>query len=83
MYALLGLAAVTAAWGLLRALEGEAEEQRSRGAKERDNRCRLVYFFFDHWKWWSFYVVGSVLTLYAHNLGAFVLLPVLGILIWK
>jgi len=74
MYALLGLAAVTAAWGLLRALEGEAERQGSRGAEERDGRCRLVYLFFDRWKWWMLYIVGAVLTLYAHNLGAFVVL---------
>jgi mannosyltransferase len=50
MYALLGLAAVLAAWGLLRALE---EERR---------------------RWWALYVVGAALTLYAHNLGAFVVL---------
>jgi 4-amino-4-deoxy-L-arabinose transferase-like glycosyltransferase len=49
MYALLGLAAVTAAWGLLRALE-----------KGR--------------RWWALYAVGAALTIYAHNLGAFVVL---------
>ncbi len=50
MYALLGLAAVIAVWGLLRALE--------------EGRHR----------WWALYAVGAALTLYAHNLGAFVLL---------
>jgi 4-amino-4-deoxy-L-arabinose transferase-like glycosyltransferase len=50
MYALLGLAAVVAAWGLLRALDG---------GKRR---------------WWALYAVGAALTLYAHNLGAFVVL---------
>ena len=50
MYALLGLAAVMAAWGLLRALE--------------DGRLR----------WWALYAVGAALTLYSHNLGAFVVL---------
>lgn len=55
MYALLGLGAVTAAWGLLRALE----ETPGRA------KCR---------RWWALYVVGAVVTLYAHSLGAFVLL---------
>jgi uncharacterized membrane protein len=50
MYALLGLAAVTAAWGLLRALQ--------------EGRHR----------WWALYAVAAALTLYAHNLGVFVLL---------
>jgi 4-amino-4-deoxy-L-arabinose transferase-like glycosyltransferase len=50
MYALLGLAAVVAAWGLLRALDG---------GKRR---------------WWALYAVGAALALYAHNLGAFVVL---------
>jgi mannosyltransferase len=50
MYALLGLAAVTAARGLLRALQE------------------------GHLRWWVLYAAGAVLTLYAHNLGAFVLL---------
>jgi 4-amino-4-deoxy-L-arabinose transferase-like glycosyltransferase len=50
MYALLGLAGVIAAWGLLRALDG---------GKRR---------------WWALYAVEVALTLYAHNLGAFVVL---------
>ncbi len=50
MYALLGLAAVIAAWGLLRALD--------------EGKLR----------WWALYAVGAALTLYAHNLGAFVVL---------
>jgi mannosyltransferase len=50
MYALLGLAAVAAAWGLLRAL--------------REGRLR----------WWVLYAVAAACTLYAHNLGAAVLL---------
>jgi mannosyltransferase len=82
MYALLGLAAATAAWGLLRALEREMEEQESwrareqgsRGAEKPDDRCGWVYLFFDRWKWWTLYVMGAALTLYAHNLGVFVVL---------
>jgi len=58
MYALLGLAAVAAAWGLLRALE--------EGPGGRSPPVR--------WGWWAFYAVAAALTLYAHNLGAFVLL---------
>ena len=50
MYALLGLAAVAATWGLLRALEGGGL------------------------RWWVLYAGAAALTLYAHNLGAFVLL---------
>lgn len=68
MYALLGLAAVLAAWGLLRALQG-TEEERGRGAG--DNRQPVSRFtFLGHW---SLFIVGAALTLYAHNLGAFVL----------
>ncbi len=98
MYALLALAAVMAAWALLRALE-EAGERRSRGAEEQGRegageqrgrggaetqrrgdghtavsnkryvirRCLWVIVH------WSFYAVAAALTLYAHNLGAFVL----------
>jgi len=50
MYALLGLGALVAAWGLLRALEQGGG------------------------RWWALYAVGSALTLYAHNLGAFAVL---------
>jgi 4-amino-4-deoxy-L-arabinose transferase-like glycosyltransferase len=50
MYALLALAALLAAWGMLNGLQ-----QGARG-------------------WWSLYAVAGALTLYAHNLGAFVLL---------
>jgi 4-amino-4-deoxy-L-arabinose transferase-like glycosyltransferase len=77
MYALLGLAAVTAAYGLLRALQG-AEERGRRGAGEQGDRRRLVIshcsLFVVHWPWWTLYAVAAALTLYAHNLGAFVLL---------
>ena len=55
MYALLGLAAVVAAWGLLRALEGKA------GGRKQ-------------FRFWMLYAAGAALVLYAHNLGAFVLL---------
>jgi len=69
MYALLGLAAVTAAYGLMRALQG---------AGEQGDRRRLIIghwsLFIDHWPWWVLYAVGAALTLYAHNLGALVLL---------
>jgi len=50
MYALLGLGAALAAWGLLRGLE--------------ETRLR----------WWAIYAGAATVTLYAHNLGAFVLL---------
>ena len=50
MYALLGLAALLTAWGLLRALQGRAR------------------------RWWLLYGLAAALTLYAHNLGAVVLL---------
>jgi hypothetical protein len=62
MYALLALSAVMTSWGLLRALEGG---RRGDGQGPLASP-RLV--------WWSVYVVGGALTLYAHNLGAFVLL---------
>ena len=41
LYGLLGLAAVTATYGLMRALQG-AEERGSRGAREQRDRRRLV-----------------------------------------
>jgi 4-amino-4-deoxy-L-arabinose transferase-like glycosyltransferase len=70
MYALLGLAAVLAAWGLLRALESAMRPQRRAGG------CGFFIFHFslDHWKWWMIYAAGAALTLHAHNLGAFVVL---------
>jgi len=84
MYALLGLTAVVAAWGLLRALEEEGgsgrQEAGSRkqevGSMEHRGHRRLVirHLFIGHWRWWALYVVGAALTLYAHNLGVFVLL---------
>lgn len=61
MYALLGLGAVMAAWGLLRALEG---------GKEAGKRPALVAGC----KWWLLYAIAAAMTLYAHNLGAFVVL---------
>jgi len=60
MYGLLGLAAVTTAWGLLRALGIAGEGGRGRPPAR--------------WGWWALYAVAAALTLYAHNLGAFVLL---------
>jgi 4-amino-4-deoxy-L-arabinose transferase-like glycosyltransferase len=82
MYALLGLAAVVAAWGLLRALEeaggrkqeagGRREEAGSRkqgaGGKWEEGGGRRWF------RWWALYAGAAALTLYAHNLGAFVLL---------
>jgi hypothetical protein len=65
MYTLLGLGAVTAAWGLMRALDWTSRDS----AVEDDRggaRLSLAH--------WSLFVVGSALTLYAHNLGVFVLL---------
>ena len=68
MYALLGLAAVIAVWGLLHALENNT------------TRKAIVHYplSFIHSPLpivhWSLFIVGSALTLYAHNLGAFVLL---------
>jgi mannosyltransferase len=63
MYALLGLAAVTTAWALLRALEAGAEE-----------RSVVCHRSFAPWRWWVLYAVAAALTLYAHNLGPFFLL---------
>jgi mannosyltransferase len=60
MYALLGLTTVTAGWGLLRALSPPPDSP-SMGGRTRGG-------------WWVFYAVGAALTLYTHNLGAFVLL---------
>ncbi len=83
MYALLGLAAVLAAWGLLRALgdggtrgRGDAEtrrhgdaETRGRGDTEHETRNTPLVIVY-----WSLYIVAAALTLYAHNLGAAALL---------
>ena len=72
MYALLGLAAVVSAWGLLQALmDGEAGRNREAGRTGRGGHCRLAS---GHWCHWIYYAVGATLTLYAHNLGVFVLL---------
>ena len=89
MYALLGLAAVAAAWGLLRALEeaggrrqeagsgkreagGRRQEagsgRREAGGKRQEGGGRRWF------SWWALYAGAAALTLYAHNLGAFVLL---------
>jgi mannosyltransferase len=69
MYGLLGLTAIAAAWGLLRALEGKTE------AANRGGQCRLLPNpFVGHWGWWVFYAVAAALTLYAHNLGGAVIL---------
>ena len=65
MYALLGLAAVIAAYGLIRALDG------GRGRGETSNR------------WWALYAGGAALTLYAHNLGAFALLALHLLVLWR
>ena len=77
MYALLALAAVAAAWSLLRALENEGES-RKQGTREngQEDRRRLVIhnLLSGHWYWWALYAGAAALTLYAHNLGAFVLL---------
>jgi len=72
MYALLGLAAVTAAWGLLRALEEQTRSRKQVGVGDRP--LFIVHCSIVHWKWWALYAVGATLTLYAHNLGVFVLL---------
>jgi mannosyltransferase len=72
MYALLGLATATATWGLLRALEEKAGSRKQEtGGRKQEDCCQ---FFVIRWKWWTLYVVGATLTLYAHNLGAFVVL---------
>jgi len=65
MYALLGLAAVTAAWALLRALEQGTEQQ------EPESQLGLAL---QRWKWWILYAVSAAFVLYSHNLGALVLL---------
>ena len=75
MYALLGLAAVAATWGLLRGL-GEARDSRHRpdSRKQGTRGERLVTKGRIWGRWWGVYAVGAALTLYAHNLGAFTLL---------
>ena len=76
MYGLLGLAAVAAAWGLLRALEGEFEKGRrgrEAGGEAVADRLLPGRRFISHGRWWAFYAGAAALTLYAHNLGAFVL----------
>jgi mannosyltransferase len=68
MYALLGLTAVAAAWGLLRALEEAGSRKQEAGSRRQQGRGR-------RWSRWSaLYAGAAALTLYAHNLGAFVLL---------
>ena len=79
MYALLGLAAVTAAWGLLRALEEQTRSRKQEaGLRITNYELRITSyrlpFAICYWKWWALYAVGATLTLYAHNLGVFVLL---------
>ena len=71
MYALLGLAAVAATYGLLRALE----EETASTARQTIPLCHLsiCHSLIHPWPW-VLYAVGAALTLYAHNLGAFVLL---------
>jgi len=73
MYALLGLAAVAAAWGSLRALE-----ERS-GIRD----LSFVHLAFAHSRWWLLYTAAAALTLYAHNLGAFVLLALHGLAVTR
>lgn len=65
MYALLGLAAVMAAWGLLRALQEGVGEGREAGHPRSAS---------GRWRWWALYAASAALTLYAHNLGGAVLL---------
>jgi len=76
MYALLGLAAVMAAWGLLRALTGAGWRLRNDGTDRNRSHCQpaVGHLLAGNWTWWAFYAVSAALTLYAHNLGAFVLL---------
>jgi len=73
MYALLGLAAVAAAWGLLRALE-----ERS-GIRD----LSFVHLAFAHSRWWLLYTAAAALTLYAHNLGALVVLALHGLAVTR
>ena len=71
MYALLGLGAVTATSGLLRALDRPetvsvvTPARGSAGVNRSGSRALSA-------QWWLF-ILGSAITLYAHNLGAFVL----------
>ncbi len=66
MYALLGLAAVTTTWGLLRALEPVHRENLPLSP------CLPVSL--SPLGWWLLYALAAACTLYAHNLGALVLL---------
>jgi len=75
MYALLGLGAVVAVWGLLRGLEeARDEKQKVEGRKRDAGGRRLVAKGVAWWRWWAVYAGGAALTLYAHNLGVFFLL---------
>lgn len=82
MYALLGLAAVTTTYGLLRALEeqGTSRRREAAGKWQRNRHLSPVGHLSIHnlhirpWYWWTLYAGAAALTLYAHNLGAFVLL---------
>ena len=77
MYALLGLAAVVAAWALLRVLAAGEAVDRRQGAGSREQDATGGGAGRGLWSevhWWGLYAVGAALTLYAHNLGAFVLL---------
>jgi 4-amino-4-deoxy-L-arabinose transferase-like glycosyltransferase len=67
MYALLGLAAVTATWGLLRALENSRSREVIRHSPFAIRHSPFIVH-------WSLFIVAAALTLYAHNLGVFVLL---------
>lgn len=64
MYALLGLTAVAAAWGLLRALEERSGTCHGSSARSPGT----------HGRWWLLYVAAATLTLYTHNLGSGVVL---------
>ena len=80
MYALLGLGATLAGSGLLRALAsprqgGSGRDTRRARTGNRRGRSLLVRALDDEdWPAWGLYAVGAALTLYAHGLGAFVLL---------
>jgi mannosyltransferase len=75
MYALLGLTAVAAVWGLLRALEEVGGREQEAGGRKQEAGGRKQGAGGRRWSRWSgLYTGAAALTLYTHNLGAFVLL---------
>jgi hypothetical protein len=81
MYSLLALGVVSATWGFLGAMRTTQREHRFilGGNRSKIREIRHIGFPTD----WAVFIVGSVITLYAHNLGAFYLLALHSLLFLK